>query len=515
MDAKAFSSFIYLNEYCWTNIKLFKGLLNDFFPEEENKSYRNLILLCCEENIPKDLEKFDNASTNRCVHKLCNASGCSKEKAEEIIHLWKAALSTFETQIVINSSPIHYLPTLSRSSIIFSDFVRNTPEVRLIHCVFGFGSDEDIDTARFEWTPDGYIFYGGPHDMSNSYRYSAPIEVLFETPTDNDAYVVIKQHGIDMIRELCGYSFSDLALIFGTESACKIKADLMQKGFSLNENARNYLSMYPEHIRTEAERDADAFKLYLDVILLYCDWFTQYQDFLYSEHCDLKLFYEYETSYSPYLSEYKESNDLNFILKMLWDVFKSMSENIFALIDEADAIGESNDNVSDSEKTIILAERVMTVYLDWIKFSNFLDILEIDYPDIIDNKVSDVLEAFYAFEHQCSDICQNWDIVRDENDVVPSLKPIITSIIDAEKSIVSGTIIWINTIKEKNESADIGELELSIRSHNILKRANIQTIGELTKMTESELRKVRNMGRGDVAEIIRQLTEKGFHLKEE
>lgn len=47
----------------------------------------------------------------------------------------------------------------------------------------------------------------------------------------------------------------------------------------------------------------------------------------------------------------------------------------------------------------------------------------------------------------------------------------------------------------------VDELELSVRSHNCLKAANIKTIGELVRRDESEMLKFRNFGRKSLAEL--------------
>lgn len=63
----------------------------------------------------------------------------------------------------------------------------------------------------------------------------------------------------------------------------------------------------------------------------------------------------------------------------------------------------------------------------------------------------------------------------------------------------------------------IDELELSVRAFNCLKRAEINTIGELTDKTEDELTRVRNLGQKSVDEIKEKLlTFKGYglHLKD-
>lgn len=60
----------------------------------------------------------------------------------------------------------------------------------------------------------------------------------------------------------------------------------------------------------------------------------------------------------------------------------------------------------------------------------------------------------------------------------------------------------------------IDELELSVRAYNCLKRANISSLGELTRKSEDDLMKVRNCGRKTLDELKKKLDEKGLALKE-
>jgi DNA-directed RNA polymerase subunit alpha len=53
----------------------------------------------------------------------------------------------------------------------------------------------------------------------------------------------------------------------------------------------------------------------------------------------------------------------------------------------------------------------------------------------------------------------------------------------------------------------VEELELSVRSSNCLKSANIKTIGELTRKTEDDLAKTRNFGKKSLQEIREKLQE--------
>ena len=59
----------------------------------------------------------------------------------------------------------------------------------------------------------------------------------------------------------------------------------------------------------------------------------------------------------------------------------------------------------------------------------------------------------------------------------------------------------------------IETLDLSIRSHNCLKRAGIKTIADLTAHTYDEMRTVRNLGKKSLKEIEAKLHERGYFFK--
>ena len=61
----------------------------------------------------------------------------------------------------------------------------------------------------------------------------------------------------------------------------------------------------------------------------------------------------------------------------------------------------------------------------------------------------------------------------------------------------------------------IEELELSMRSFNCLKRAGINTVGELIQKTEEEISKVRNMGKKSLEEVKNKLAEMGLAFRPE
>ena len=66
--------------------------------------------------------------------------------------------------------------------------------------------------------------------------------------------------------------------------------------------------------------------------------------------------------------------------------------------------------------------------------------------------------------------------------------------------------------KDKMLELTIEELDLSVRSFNCLKRANINTVEDLISKTEDEMMKVRNLGRKSLEEVINKLAMMGLHL---
>jgi DNA-directed RNA polymerase subunit alpha len=67
-------------------------------------------------------------------------------------------------------------------------------------------------------------------------------------------------------------------------------------------------------------------------------------------------------------------------------------------------------------------------------------------------------------------------------------------------------------IRNENLNRSVEELELSVRSYNCLKNANIQSIGELVQKTEAEMLKTKNFGRKSLNEIKEILATMGLSL---
>jgi DNA-directed RNA polymerase subunit alpha len=67
-------------------------------------------------------------------------------------------------------------------------------------------------------------------------------------------------------------------------------------------------------------------------------------------------------------------------------------------------------------------------------------------------------------------------------------------------------------VRNDNLNRSVEELELSVRSYNCLKNANIQTIGELIQKSEQEMLRTKNFGRKPLNEIKEILNSMGLSL---
>ena len=80
---------------------------------------------------------------------------------------------------------------------------------------------------------------------------------------------------------------------------------------------------------------------------------------------------------------------------------------------------------------------------------------------------------------------------------------------------ISSTATVVEKITEQRDKVlemTIEELDLSVRSFNCLKRANINTVGDLISKTEDEMIKVRNLGRKSLEEVVHKLAMMGLSL---
>jgi DNA-directed RNA polymerase subunit alpha len=100
-------------------------------------------------------------------------------------------------------------------------------------------------------------------------------------------------------------------------------------------------------------------------------------------------------------------------------------------------------------------------------------------------------------------------------DRVIELRDTGSGILDA--GLVGGSGAAVNGSSRTPNAMDdilIEELELGVRSYNCLKRAGIQTVGDLVAKSEGELNAIPNFGKKSIDEVIETLHARGLALRE-
>ena len=97
-------------------------------------------------------------------------------------------------------------------------------------------------------------------------------------------------------------------------------------------------------------------------------------------------------------------------------------------------------------------------------------------------------------------------ILIDHLDIIAGINEDVLSMEDIIKE--GGT-----EVQSKSQQQLIEDLDLSVRSYNCLKRANIQTVEDLTQKTEDEMMRVRNLGKKSLKEVKDKLAELGLGFK--
>ena len=81
---------------------------------------------------------------------------------------------------------------------------------------------------------------------------------------------------------------------------------------------------------------------------------------------------------------------------------------------------------------------------------------------------------------------------------------------------ISGLDILVSRSEDRQQKVlemNIEKMDLSVRSYNCLKRAGIHTVADLTRKSEEDMLKVRNLGRKSLDEVIAKLRSFGLDLK--
>lgn len=97
-------------------------------------------------------------------------------------------------------------------------------------------------------------------------------------------------------------------------------------------------------------------------------------------------------------------------------------------------------------------------------------------------------------------IIEHMNIVADLNEIADT-----TGIMNAKQE----------DTKLKKLETSIDDLDFSVRAYNCLKRAGINTLGDLTEKSELEMMKIRNLGKKSLKEVIDKIKDMGLKFREE
>jgi len=146
----------------------------------------------------------------------------------------------------------------------------------------------------------------------------------------------------------------------------------------------------------------------------------------------------------------------------------------------------------------------------------------------VDARYSPVVKVNYVVEHTRVGQITDYDKLVLEVWTDGSINP-VEAVSLAAKIMSEHLNLFVNLsqtagkteimVEKEEESKDkilemtIEELDLSVRSYNCLKRAGINTVEELTRKTEEDMMKVRNLGRKSLEEVEQKLKSMGLSLR--
>jgi len=138
-----------------------------------------------------------------------------------------------------------------------------------------------------------------------------------------------------------------------------------------------------------------------------------------------------------------------------------------------------------------------------------------DYDRLtLDIETDGSLEPQAALREAAEILISHLAIFTDE-DRIEELRGAMPGIIDAGAPAVAGGVVAPARPATGMDDILIEELELGVRSYNCLKRAGIQTVGDLVSKSENELAAIPNFGKKSIDEVVETLQARGLDLRED
>ena len=165
---------------------------------------------------------------------------------------------------------------------------------------------------------------------------------------------------------------------------------------------------------------------------------------------------------------------------------------------------------SDKNKNIIDDEKIGFIPIDAIyspieRISYYVENARVGQDANYDKLIMEVftngsIRPEEAMALSAKILIEHLNIVTDLNDISD-----ITGIMNAKQE--------DNKIKKLETSID--DLDFSVRAYNCLKRAGVNTLGDLTAKSEIEMMKIRNLGKKSLKEVIEKVKDMGLKFRED
>lgn len=192
---------------------------------------------------------------------------------------------------------------------------------------------------------------------------------------------------------------------------------------------------------------------------------------------------------------------------------KERHEEFMAIYEPAEREYLNNEDIFDPDYTI-----------KGVKIKKIKEIKDVTKKKSIADLISNTSALVYLHHsgiNTIQDLLSKAENIEKIKEYLNSIK----GLDEIDKEMITENIInnnYFNEEKLNNDeevdsklSTDVWKLNLSIQAYNCLKRAGINTVGDLADITEERLRSVRNLGKSKFEEIVTKMQEYGIYFKTE
>ena len=145
--------------------------------------------------------------------------------------------------------------------------------------------------------------------------------------------------------------------------------------------------------------------------------------------------------------------------------------------------------------------------------SDFSPVERVSYEAVELNSSSAIIQEKLTINVKTDGSVTAADAIAQAAQILSAHLGIIADVSNLEPEVVFQDVFEEDK-KPSSKPISITSLDLSVRSYNCLKRAQIETLDDLSKLTKKELSNIKNLGARSINEIIEKLAENDIALEE-